>query len=428
MSVLYKKFTLLAVVFYFVFFTAEVYAYQLPATVDAGIFYGSSASAEFTVKASSVFNSSGELIYASNYSCSFSVANSGDDVVRVFLDGAEVCSGESALLFEADDGITAVSGKSYRGKIKAAAYKGKLVIINRVGLEDYVKGVIAKEMSPSWHIEALKAQAVCARNYVITQLGRHGSSGFDVCCSEHCQVYGGLDAETESTNLAVEQTSNVIALYDGKPATLFFSAAAGEMTEDVRYVWGSAVPYLVSVSSLESEKNPYYRWEYRVSRDKATKLLASYGLGDITDISIVETSPSGAVTKLLVSGTFGEKLFTLEGTRTVFGYGALKSQAYTLEKGASGMFAVTSGGVVGLTSFCILDSDMNKNTAPSSCFAVSSDGKTAVTLYSGEGDFVFKGRGFGHLVGLSQYGAYEMAKSGFGYADIIKHYFKGVDL
>lgn len=432
MNRLYKNLLVLTAVLSLSFFavSAEVYAYELPDTIDAGIFYGSSASSEFVIKASNVINSSGELIYASDAVCSFSVVNSGADVIDIFLDGVKVCSGETALLFESSDGLTAVSEKFYRGKIKAAAYNDKLVIINRVSLDDYVKGVIAKEMSPSWHIEALKAQAVCARNYVVAQLGRHGSSGFDVCCSEHCQVYGGMSAETESTNSAVEQTSGVVAYYDGKPASLFFSAAAGGMTEDVKYVWGSSVPYLVSVdSSYENEKNPYYRWEYRISKDKATELLSSYSLGEVTDISIVETSPSGAVTKLLVSGTAGEKIFTLEGTRTLFGYGALKSQAYTLEKESPSLSAVTADGVFGLSSlFFTLDSDMNKQPASSTCFAVSSDGKISITLSSGEGNFVFKGRGFGHLVGLSQYGALEMAKAGFSYADIIKHYFRGVSL
>lgn len=417
-------------VYIFCFQYVRSYAYTVPESIDAGIFYGADAKTEFNIKASSVINTLGEYVYSSDITCDFLVKKAAGNMIEVYLNGNVVAAGNLALVFESHDGYTGVSEKFYRGKIKVAVYDNKLTVINRVGLDDYVKGVVAKEMSPSWHIEALKAQAVCARNYAVSQIGRHKSSGFDVCCTQHCQVYGGLSAETESTNAAVNDTLGVIALYDGKPASLFFSAAAGGNTEDVKNVWGSSVPYLVSVdSSYENDTNPYYRWEYKISKEKAAQLLSSYGLGDILDISIDETSPAGAVTKLRVTGSNGEKIFTLEGTRTLFGYGALKSQAYTLEKGGSSTVAViSSDGVHKVSSFYTINADQNKFAGASISFALSADGKTGIDLSASEYDFIFKGRGFGHLVGLSQYGAYEMAKAGFGYKDIIKHYFKGVSI
>lgn len=108
------------------------------------------------------------------------------------------------LYIESSDRIVSMEGTRYRGSANIFHNGKNLIAVNVVDLEDYLKGVVPKEMPSSWNMEALKAQAVVARNYAISNSGKHLSEGFNVCSTIHCQVYGGLSAETASTNSAVD--------------------------------------------------------------------------------------------------------------------------------------------------------------------------------------------------------------------------------
>ena len=135
-------------------------------------------------------------------------------------------------------------GKPYRGYIYLERREnGELLLINYVGTDDYVSSVLGKEMSYSWPIEALKAQAVCARNFVLCRGNVHKGYGFDVCATTHCQVYGGVESEHENTRRAVNETKGVLAKYNGQVVALYFFATSGGKTESVENVWGRPYGY-----------------------------------------------------------------------------------------------------------------------------------------------------------------------------------------
>ena len=161
-----------------------------------------------------------------------------------------------ALVLRPDnDGFVSTKGKWYRGKLIVKNINGKLTVINDIGLEDYIKGVVPSEMPSSWEIEALKAQAIAARSYALANLGKQAKLGFDLKDNTEDQAYNGAGAETDKTNKAVDETEGLVLTYDMKIISAYYSASAGGMTNT--NAWGSYVPYLHSVYSFDDnvEKN-----------------------------------------------------------------------------------------------------------------------------------------------------------------------------
>jgi stage II sporulation protein D len=145
----------------------------------------------------------------------------------------------------------------YRGAIQVDVTGGKLRAINVVGLEQYLYGVVPSEMPFSWHPEALKAQAIVARSYAVA-VRRTGA--FDLYPDTRSQMYLGLDHEQGSTNAAVDATAGKIVLYEGKVAKTYFFSTSGGRTASSQDVWGSAIPYLVSVPDPYDSISPYHDW------------------------------------------------------------------------------------------------------------------------------------------------------------------------
>ena len=372
--------------------------------INIGLFYGSNAKSSVTIK---------------NDEGTFNV-NASDVLNSVTYNS---------------DGIISVDGTKYRGSIVLKKdSSGLLTVINRVDLEDYIASVIAVEMSPSFNIEALKAQAVCARTYALKNINKHSSRGFDLCASTDCQAYRGVSVESETTNKAARETAGIVMKYDGQIIDAVYSATSGGYTEDVKYVWGSDIPYLKAAEDKYESKTVYgASWEKELSIEKATEIMDNkgYNLGTITNIEVTESTEHGTATKLVVTGTNGEKTFTKEGCRLAFGTITL-SQAFTVTavssqskteplytyggKKISGNVVVATG--KGKSSISLKNVTLMGNTIRN--FAGATSGPAT--------GFVFKGRGYGHLVGLSQNGANGMGQAGFLYDEILKHYYKGIEL
>jgi peptidoglycan hydrolase-like amidase len=143
-----------------------------------------------------------------------------------------------------------VNGAYFRGTMEVNKYGSKINVINTVSLQDYLKGVVPAEMSPSLYpsLEAIKAQTVAARTYVFYNLNQFKKMGFDICATQSCQVYKGVAVEHPMSDKAVSQTKGEIITYDGKPINALFTAYCGGHTEDVENVFsGGAVPYLKGV-------------------------------------------------------------------------------------------------------------------------------------------------------------------------------------
>lgn len=158
--------------------------------------------------------------------------------------------GTAAIVLRPDtNGYVSTKGKWYHGKLMVKNVNGKLIVINDVDLENYLKGVVPSEMPASWEYEALKAQAIAARSFALANLGKQAKNGYDLKDNTEDQAYGGASAETNKTNKAVDETHGLVLTYDMKIISAYYSASAGGMTS--ASVWGGYAPYLHSVPSFD---------------------------------------------------------------------------------------------------------------------------------------------------------------------------------
>ncbi|MCL1901274.1 MAG: SpoIID/LytB domain-containing protein [Firmicutes bacterium] len=281
------------------------------------------------------------------------------------------------LKIESSNGIIYANKKAYRGYLTVNSFNSKAVVVNVLTVEDYLKGVLPKEASPGWGIEALKAQAVISRTYTLANMGRHGGLGFDLCDTTHCQVYGGAAVEALSCNKAIAATKNEVLTYDGKFAQTVFHANCGGHTEDPKFVWNwsAATPaYLKGVKCGYCAETPHAKWEKALDESFIREKLSKYGVGKIKSIKVKGVTPAGSAREIVIK----------------HGKGTLELNAYKFR----------------------LDVD---------AWQVKS---TTFDSIKKEGDkFIFKGRGWGHKVGLCQWGAKVMADKGKKYKHILEHYY-----
>lgn len=363
---------------------------------------------------------------------------------RKRLQLVDTMTGQPLLLVNSEQQLK-VSPVSTDGKTSAIQYKGKwyrgdiilqslpgsdVTVVNELSLDEYLYGVVASEMSPSWPLEALKAQAVAARNYAIATMGKHTSYGFDLCNTEHCQAYKGMEKENANIIEAINSTAGKILTYEEKAITAFFHSTSGGHTEDSENIWGTRTEYLRGMDDQYSLGSPYDNWILDINKTEISEKLANAnaGVGEVIDMRILEVSPYGRVLRLEVKGTQDTKIFEKEKIRTILGSTTLKSIWYklrtdadvfvsgsmlepALQSRASSMYVVSAGGVakIGSTPRKVsvkgMSSSKSYNTVPAM--------------------YTFEGKGYGHGLGMSQYGAKGMAEAGNNYIEILEYYYKG---
>ena len=387
-----------------------------------------------------------QVVQTSSYGMQVVAADTGETLY--LFDHSELDLGVRPNFTQPTDEVFTLDGSAqYRG---GAGLKrmggGNIRLANVVDLEQYLYSVISREMSPSWHVEALKAQAVCARNYALNNLGKHESTyGVDLCNTVCCQAYPGISSETENSYAPVDETRGIFLTYEGELAETFYCSSMGAMTEDVKNVWGSSYPYLVSVdNSYEDTQNiPNGVWSKTVTAAELTEIMRSkgYEVGNVTDVQVLETTPAGRVLRLRVSGTAGEQVFERESCRLVFG-DIVYSQMYTVTRGGQTTVNVPQIAVSSGTENTALPMDevyIAGSGGTTQIFqenvlcVVSADGQTEYarseqTAGGGPDTYTFSGQGWGHAVGMSQYGAKGMAENGYTYDQILTHYFQGTKL
>ena len=163
------------------------------------------------------------------------------------------------VTFTRGNQVLKLNGRPYRGKLVAHLRSSRLTIVNRVGIDDYISGVVPDEMPPSWSMEALKAQAVAARSYAIAT--RKSGGIFDLYPDTRSQVYGGVASEETRTNKAVDQTAGQVVKYKGNVATTFFHSTSGGRTASIQDVWNSPPRgYLVAVPDKYDSMSPHHSW------------------------------------------------------------------------------------------------------------------------------------------------------------------------
>jgi len=269
----------------------------------------------------------------------------------------------------------------YRGMLRLAVTdKGRIRVINVIDLEDYLNGVVPREMPPNWPEEALKAQAVVSRTFARYQMAVNAAREYDISASTTSQVYGGIAAETERTRRAVDATRGRILTFNGRPALTYFHANSGGITEDARNVWRVAIPYLQSVSDDCSTRAPGADWSAFLSYDQIRDAMSRNGikLESISDVETAAHSPSGRAVRMKITHSAGTTVVGGNEFRMMTDPARIKSTLFKMERSSQGIR--------------------------------------------------LEGRGSGHGVGLSQWGARIMAEGGSPYREILLHYYRGLEL
>jgi stage II sporulation protein D len=202
----------------------------------------------------------------------------------------------------------------YRGalEVRPAGRRGGLSAINAVGIEDYVRGVIAKESPASWPPEALRAQAIAARSYALSTTKQ--GAGFDHYDDTRSQVYGGVTAETVKTNQAVTDTALRVVLYNGKIAQTYFFSTSGGATENNEFsslgFGGTPIPYLRGVPDPYDNLSPYHRWKRKFSQSAIQSRLGDLVRGKVKNIIVTRYGYSPRIVQATLVGTLGSRNVT----------------------------------------------------------------------------------------------------------------------
>lgn len=310
----------------------------------------------------------GSLRFSTALPLSWPLAASGDTVL---VDG--VAAGES-LAFETDSGLVSWDGESYRGALLFIARDSRLLVINRLDVEDYLRGVVPAEMQASWPAEALRAQAIAARSYVLNSLSP--VADYDICASTDCQVYRGISLEHPDSDRAIADTRGLVLTYAGGFARTYYHSDSGGVLASSSEVWGENLPYLQARADVAAD-TPHREWHQHIAPAELAQQLRLLGhdVGTPRSLEVTSQTSSGRVWELKVSGTHAAvSLSGSEATRLLRGVG-LKSTRLVM-------------------------------TGPLSA----------------------RGDGWGHGVGMSQYGARSLALAGYAFDDILAFYYPDTQL
>jgi len=209
-------------------------------------------------------------------------------------------SSSAPVTFASDDEATApvrFNERPYRGRIEVFTnLRGSLTVVNELGLEDYVRGVVANELSPGGFpaIEALKAQAIAARTYALKNRGQFMSQGFDILPTTRSQVYRGLTSENPLSTRAVDETRGIVATYDGEPINALYTSTCGGRTEDSENIFNQAVPYLRGRECAAEGNAAFERYVVKTTRDPA-ELRDDSNVTVVRDVALLLTQNFGSL-------------------------------------------------------------------------------------------------------------------------------------
>ncbi|HHY75229.1 MAG TPA: SpoIID/LytB domain-containing protein [Firmicutes bacterium] len=359
-------------------------------------------------------------------------------------------SPEGPFISVSSSGGSSATFSAYRGSMVVLNDGGNLLVANAVAMEEYVQSVVGAEMIDSWPLEAARAQAVAVRSYAAYKTGLRkdtlqrdyvGSFSYlrpeDVLIWATDQVYRGIAEETERTIAAASSTRGEILTYQGLPAATYYHADAGGMTEDPCYVWGRSVPYLVPVVEVPHE-SPHSSWEVVLMPSDLSGALERLGTshaGTPDTVRGLEQGVSGRWFTILVGS--GDASCVVRGTDLRSVLPQIKStlfSAYVLGGGREVTGSLSAGMCFSVAGAQGARTDVHLGSsyviggfggpAP-----LSESGGTAVLSglrSDGAPRILLQGAGWGHGVGLSQWGAREMALMGKDAWDILELYYPGL--
>jgi len=303
-----------------------------------------------------------------------------------------------------------VAKTTFRGQIVLNPNRREMLTsVNVLSMEDYLRGVVPNEMPAAWSLEALKAQALAARTYAVRQRGRHEADGFDLCSTIHCQAYGALTSEHPRSSQAVVETRGEIILHGNIVIDAVYHAHAGGQTRNSEHVWGGVTPYLKGVSIPEE---PVMTWTRRITWNEFTERLRARGLRAHYpyQVAVHNLVDAGHVGSVRINSASGEAFVPAGEMRAALDRTLMRSTKFSVRE---------------------LDDLLLPFSAPLYQPAFSYEVGNFAGLYHvllpRQPSFVeFIGQGHGHGVGMSQWGAFGLARDGYNYRDIIKRFYTGV--
>jgi stage II sporulation protein D len=274
-----------------------------------------------------------------------------------------------------------VNGREYTGTVELLVNGQGMAVVNELSLEEYLVGVLRAEVGDTWPTEALRAQAIVSRTYAAYQRQLNHARPFHILASTAHQMFAGRVSENSPAWDAVRETTGLVLRWEGQLFPAFYHAESGGYTEDPRLVFAARnMPALKPIRCTFSTDSPHHHWNLDLGLSELTETLRRNGVdvGRVVGIDVTERTPSLRAATVTVHGAAGSARLRGNDFRRMIGYDILKS----------------------------------------TLFAVAVDGRHAR----------FAGRGYGHGVGLSQWGAKGMAEQGYDARQIVEHFYQGATL
>lgn len=274
----------------------------------------------------------------------------------------------------APGGLT-LEGSRFPGRIRIVARNGAIRVVAVVPLEDYVAAVLSREAAPAFLPEALSAQAVAMRTYALSAMASPRDPDYDVVAGVEDQVFEGVVDVDERFRQAVEATRGEVVLYQGRLARTVYHSTCGGRTESAENAWGTDIPYLRSVFDDDCRESPAWRWGYRMGRAEGKRIAQALGVsaGDDLRFDVEGRTSTGRARQVRLSSGGTARTVRASLFRQTAGYARVKSLWMWIESVRDG--------------------------------------------------WRFTGNGYGHGVGLCQWGSNGMAQRGAGYREILSRYY-----
>jgi len=331
----------------------------------------------------------------------------------------------------APGGLVPLGAAQYRGRLRVVPMGDRLQAVNYIGLENYLPSVVGSEMPAKWPLAALKAQAIAARTYAMAQ--RRPGQLFDLQATVASQVYKGVGAETTSTRQAVAQTNGQVLLYRGRLIDAVFHSCSGGSTENSGEIWNRQLPYLTSVPDFD-QVSPVRNW--RKSFEPQELRRAFVEIDGVTAIEPLVTSTSGRIRQARVTGPGGQLVLSGAELRRRLGLRSTLVRFQLLAPAQPQAMALA----VAPASYAVEPATAELAPAPRPSpgfrFRLPAPppplppvaGLSGSVRPAAAPTLMAIGHGFGHGVGMSQWGAYGMALRGKSHAEILRHYYQGAEL
>ena len=286
-----------------------------------------------------------------------------------------------SLIFSSTTAVY-INNKPYRGLAELSSADKGILVVNQLALEDYLVGLINCEISSSWPIESVKAQAVIARTYALNRKAARADALYHLESSVIDQVYDGCLIEDNRARRAVSETEHEVLVYDGAIIQAFYHSSCGGKTEASENVWGASLPYLKGVDCQYclTSSSAAVAWEQKLSLNVIEDRLRAAGhkISGLKDIKVGALNSRGRHKQVVMVAAKGDISLSGDQFRKSVGYGVIKS--------------------------------------------------TRFTVNVSKGEASFSGFGNGHGVGLCQWGAKQRALDGFDYNEILSYYYPGAKL